>query len=1123
MRCLTVGWVGTSKALNAVRAELEDYGHRSADEGVDLVIDDGGQPLPMRLAGTPRLSLRLGIGSPTESGLPVVQLRSYNHDHCLVSVLDVAEEPSGNGHQLCRRATRALVEWVALQVSRLARDPQLCVSPAFANDWPDQDLQSLDALAYLHRFNRTADPALLRAAQVPMIERLQASLITFAERPALYIAGEVVTYRQLQTQAWAIQQRLAVLLEGVEGSAIVGVCLEKSVALYASILAILGCDAVYLPVAAEHPLRRQQAMLESAGARVLLDEGHHPLREHFTALDVRGCDLQDAAPPLPPPRPDPSAPCIMLFTSGTSGRPKGVRLSQGNLAHFTAWFCGCMGLSEQSRVLQFAALHFDASLMDIFPSLMAGAQLIIPGEAQRRDPQQLVELIRQQHITHAFLPPALLGILPLDEPLGLTHLLTGGEACEPHVIERLAGQCHLHNLYGPTEATVLVTHRVLQRTDSNTNVGRPIANSQVLILDEDMKPVDEQVMGELYIVGPGVSLGYLSATPVLDSPFVELTLPDAQVVRAYRSGDLAKWTDDGIQLGGRRDDRVKIRGVRVEPQEIEQCLRDSQLFRQVAVVIERDGRIRGVVAHPEGNATLVDLKQHARQWLPDYLQPQVWAELPALPCSGSGKIDRQALLALPVQTSLAGDGRTAHTPLQRQLARLWGELLRVPVDDLGLDDSFFTLGGHSILLSTLLLRIREQFGRSVPLNRFFERPTINTLALLMENSALPDAASSQAVRDAQTEQVLAVLPGTRAGDRRKVIVTGANSFIGIHVVEALLAGGATEIACLVRELPGQPAATRLSQALKEYRLEHLDMSRVRVYAANVSQPRLGLACDVYDALAREFGVLVHNAAQVNHVMDYALLAPDNVHPVRECLRLCETHCKKVMNFISTLSACSSIDTGGHVLESPAAATLPIYVKNGYNLSKWVAERLLGRAVAQGAWVNILRPGNIGFNSRNGVCQPRKNRLMLMLKGSLQLGLVPRLEVNFDLMPVDFFARFLAFHCGQFDSERNVFNLHNPQPLSWDNYLDAFCQAGHAFDRVSVAHWQQALRTVNRDNALFGVLGFYLDGLGEDIGDTSMIRHDNARHGVEKMGAHYPEKTSALLRQGCDYLKAVGFL
>ncbi|KJZ50414.1 amino acid adenylation domain-containing protein [Pseudomonas marginalis] len=1123
MRCLTIGWVGVSQALESVKHVLEQYGHRSGDEAADWVIEDGSQPVPRRLSEASRISLRVGIGALTEYGLPALQLRGYDRNRRLLAALDLAEEPSGNGQRLRLHATRVLAEWVALHISRFARDPEYLPPEACANAWPEQGMQGLEAVAFLHRFNRTADPAVWQAAQVPVIERLQASLLTFAERPALNIAGNVTTYRQLQTQVLAIQQRLERLLEGIEAPAVVGVCLEKSIALYASILAVLGCGAVYLPLAPDHPSQRQQAMLESAGARVLLDDGSHPLREHFVSLDVGNLGAPDTARPLRPPCIDLEAPCMALFTSGTTGRPKGVLLGQDNLAHFSAWFASQMALSERSRVLQFASVNFDASLMDIFPSLIAGAELIIPSETQRRDPQQLVELIRQQRITHAFLPPALLSLLPLDKPLGLTHLLTGGDACEPYVIERLAGHCHLHNLYGPTEATVLVTHRILQAGDGNRNLGRPIANSQVLILDDNLQPVDEQVMGELYIVGPGVGLGYLNAAQLPDDPFMTLALPGGKPLRAYRSGDLAKWTAEGIELGGRRDAQVKIRGIRVAPQEIEQCLRDSRLYRQVAVVIDSERKIRGVVAQPEPGATLAGLKQHARQWLPDYLQPDLWAELPSLPCSSNGKVDRQALLALPAHPTLNSAGQAAQTPLHMQLVALWRELLRLPVGELSIDDSFFNLGGHSMLLSMLLLRIREQFGRSLPLNRFFEAPTIRTLALLIEDGALPEAAFGQALQDAQREDVVQVLPVERVGDRNKVIVTGANSFIGVHIVEALLANGATHVACLVRELPGQAANTRFAQALREHRLEHLDLSRVQVYAADISQPRLGLACDTYEHLARDYGVLVHNAARVNHVMDYASLVKDNVAPLLECLRLCETHCKKVLNFISTLSACSDTDAHGHVLETPAAQTLPIYIKNGYNLSKWVAERWLGRAVKQGSWVNIHRPGNISFNSRSGVCQPQKNRLMLMLKGSLQLGLVPRLEVNFDLMPVDFFARFLAFHCGHFEARRNVFNLHNPQPLSWDQYLDAFSRAGYEFERVSVAHWQRALRTVSRENALFGVLGFYLDGLGDDIGDTSMIHCNNARRAVEAMGTHYPEKSASLLQRGCDYLKAIGFL
>jgi len=670
---------------------------------------------------------------------------------------------------------------------------------------------------------------------------------------------------------------------------------------------------------------------------------------------------------------------------------------------------------------------------------------------------------------------------------------------------------------------VLATHRTLLPGDSNRNLGTPIANSQVLILDGLLQPVDEQVMGELYIVGPGVSLGYLNQPAQTAEHFVELELPDGQTLRAYRSGDLAKWTESGIELGGRRDQQVKIRGFRVEPQEIEHYLRSSQLFRQVAVVIDRDRRILAFVAQPETPDALDALKQHARQTLPDYLRPTLCTELARMPCTHNGKVDRQALLALTTQPLPAINHSESYTPMQVQLLNLWSELLGVPVTQLSTDDSFFNLGGHSILLSTMLLRIREQFGRSLSLSRFFETPTVRTLATLMGDDAPPEAPTGQATRDALRELHWQTLPADRAGERRKVIVTGANSFLGVHIVEALLAEGALEVACLVREHPGHSATERFAEALREYRLEHLDLSRVGVYAADISQPRLGLASEAYEYLAGAFGVLVHNAAHVNHVMDYATLAKDNVEPVLECLRLCETRCKKVFNFISTLSAASSIDAQGQVLETLAASTPPLYIQNGYNLSKWVAERLLGRAAEQGAWVNIHRPGNISFNSRSGVCEPQKNRLMLMLKGSLQLGLMPRLKLNFDLMPVDFLARFVAFHSGRRGDGGTVFNLHNPQPLSWESYVDAFRQAGHAFELVSVAHWQRHLHTVDSRNALFGVLGFYLNGMGEDIGDTSTIRHDNARRGVEQMGTHYPEKNPALLRMGCEYLKRIGFL
>ncbi|MGJ7515301.1 non-ribosomal peptide synthetase [Pseudomonas baetica] len=1138
MRRLDILLIGRSQALTELGLELEQNGHvltrmMARNERlplrVDLVIDDASLAVE-ELPEATRLTLQMGIGLADSSGLPSLDLLCL-HDSTLFTRVPIADEPSGNGQALRLRTVAELVDHVALLVSRYSRDAEYfrLAEPASPVHFETvENLLYLDRLAFLHRGNVTAEPKLLELAQVPMIERLEQRFIASADRPALKVAGTTLDYRQLHALSRAVQQRLQPMLDQHEGPWVVGICLPKCSVLYAGILAVLGSGAVYLPLEPSHPLQRQQYILSNAGAVLLLHDGQHPLASEMPSLDITAINPKEVSLDLPlmRQRPDLDAPCMALYTSGTTGHPKGVLLSQANLAHFTAWYADFVQLTEQSRVLQFSSLSFDSSLIDIFPTLLQGAELVVPNDDQRRDPSQLVKLIRHQPLSHAFLPPALLSILPLEQLRDVERIMTGGDVCEPWVIEQLTRQGKLYNLYGPTEATVLITARQLQAGDHNRTLGHPIANSQVLILDEDLQPVVEQTVGELYIAGPGVCLGYLNNPEQTAERYLSLTLPDGESLCAYRTGDMAKWTGDGIELCGRRDNQVKIRGFRVEPEEIERCLRDSQLYRQVAVVIDSQRRILAFLAQPQEDrpgAAREALKAHAAQHLPDYMQPGAWTELANMPFASNGKVDRKALLALPVSFSENAAIRLPSSADEALLLEIWAELLELPASDISTDESFFNLGGHSILLSRMLLRLREAFGRSISINRFIELPTIIKLATLVRGSGREEVLSAQAMADASRELQVQPLPISRMGDVHKVVVTGANSFVGVHIVEALLAWGASEVACLVRDGNGQSAADRFAQALRENRLEHLDLSRVRVYAADITRPQLGLTDDIYERLDREFGALVHNAANVNHVLDYESLARDNVDPIFECLRLCEGRSKKIFNFVSTLSASSSMSDDGRVLELPAAQTPPIYIKNGYNLSKWVGERILGRARERGVRVNLYRPGNISFNSLTGVCQPHKNRLMLMLKGSIQLGQVPEFTLNFDLMPVDFLARFIAFHASRYQPEKAVFNLHNPEPLSWDRYVATFREAGREFSLVSVADWQQQLDRVDSDNALFGVLGFYLNGFEEDIGDISMIGHDNAQAGIRQMGARYPEKSPALLRRGCDYLKEINFI
>ncbi|MDO7900032.1 amino acid adenylation domain-containing protein [Pseudomonas citrulli] len=1168
MRRLDIAVPGSSQAMAELAKELELHGHgvvdlrsSAAPVAVDLLIDDG--TVPCALEARVRLEVRVALRRLPDEPLPRPTVVIRDSRQRLLGLAPIAPEGSGNGQSLRLRTQATVVEQVAQLASQFSRD-ETCFEhwPTVQGDTLAEPLQGLDALeplAFEHRLNRPPMPWLLAAADVPVMHDIEQRMLDDGTQPALWVDGHFIDYKALRSLALRVQEPMLEILQNAEpvgarlardegtdalnqtassfiggkpsSHKVIGVCVPKSAHLYAAILAVLGCGAVYLPLDPQHPAQRRRFILENAKADLLLHAGDSDLGElALPTLDVLR---------LPTPRPGFPAsllrravkgdePAVAIYTSGTTGQPKGVLLSHRNLSHFCAWYGDYVGLQRDSRALQFSTINFDASLLDILPTFIHGALLVVPSEDHRRDPQQLVALMHARQVTHAFLPPALLSVMPLDEPLGLSHLITGGDVCEPFVIERLAPQCAFHNIYGPTETTVLATTRPFAVGDSNRNLGAPIANAQVLILDEHRQPVPQGSPGELYIAGPGVGLGYLNDPTLTAARYLDLALPAGQTVRAYRTGDIGQWTDNGIELCGRRDNQVKIRGFRVEPEEIEHCLRERQLFRQVAVGVDERRRILAFLVHPEEErpgAALQALREHVQDSLPSYMHPVAYVELPSLPYTSNGKVDRRALLAMSVQVQAGGPRRQPQTPLETQLQQLWADLLELPAEDIATDESFFNLGGHSILLSQLLLGIRQAFGRSLSINRFIEAPTLLTLAKLLDGPEQNETStlSPQAFIDAEAELNLDPLPISQCGDVHKVVVTGANSFLGVHIVEALLAWGATEVACLVRASAGQSAAQRFARALQDNHLTHLDLSRVSVHAADITQPQLGLPDDVYARIDRTFGALVHNAAHVNHVLDYESLARDNVEPIFECLRLCEGRSKKIFNFVSTLSASSALDADGQVLEQPAAPTPPIYIKNGYNLSKWVGERILQRARERGVWVNLFRPGNISFNSQTGVCQPHKNRLMLMLKGSIQLGQVPDLSLNFDLMPVDFLARFIAFHASRYQPAQAVFNLHNPEPLSWDAYVASFRDSGREFSLVSVADWQRQLGRVDANNALFGVLGFYLNGFEEDIGDISLIRHDNARTGVRQMGARYPEKSPDLLRRGADYLKAIDFI
>lgn len=1138
MKQLTIWLLGRSELLQALNEELNGFGHQCLiqvapvntlpSRPLDLVIDDGSLPFDEAhrrdLGQAAQISLKVCIGSNDACGLPDVALAASLGGQ-IVAYSQASIEHGGNGRVLHEQALAHWVAELAEVVGEYARDEAAFALQGIshASSRASMDLRAFDAIAYRHQGNATSAAELLTAAEQPLAQRLDNAVIRYSSLTALRCNGQAWTYAQLRAAAEPVRHYVS-SLDTLAQPPTVGVCMAKSPELFACVLGIVLAGGVYLPLEPAHPVERRRYILENSGAQVLLQPDDEPaLQGSWQRQDPRRLPEVPHLAATPPS--NANAPCMALYTSGTTGQPKGVLLSQRNLSHFTAWYASYVQLDEASRVLQFSTLSFDSATIDIFPTWLSGATLIVASDDERRDSALLTAMITREAVTHGFIPPAMLSILPLDELTQVQCIATGGDVCEPWVIDSLAERCRFLNLYGPTEATVLVTASRFLPGCSNRLLGWPIANSQVWLLGEDGKPVRNNEVGELHIIGPGVGLGYINNPTQTVERYVQIRLPDGDCVRAYRTGDLGRWGPDGLELVGRKDNQVKIRGFRVEPEEIEYCLREARLYEQVAVIIDERRRILAFVARPlstdrSGDAAIRD---YVAAHLPTYMHPTHYIELSTLPAAANGKVDRQALGALPVPSSVA-EATVPLTECQTLLQNLWADLLELAPEEISTSESFFNLGGHSILLSKMLLGLRERFDRSVSINRFIELPTIERLEQLLqsEQGNTSGLVAPQALQDAERTIGVNPLPLFQIGDVHKVIVTGANSFVGVHIVAALLDWGASEVACLVRAPSAESAEHRFAEALVDNRLR-VDQSRVKVFAADLTQPLFGLSAAEHSYLDDHYGSLIHNAANVNHVLDYVSLVPDNVEPLFELLKFCESRRKKILNFVSTLSACSAVDNNGDVLETGATETPPIYIRNGYNLSKWVGERLLGRASAMGCFVNIFRPGNISFNSSTGVCQPHKNRLMLMLKGSLQLAAVPALDMNFDLMPVDFLAKLIAFQSSRYEPGAAVFNLHNPQPLSWTDYVASFTALGHNFDLVPIATWQAKLQEVDKDNALFGVLGFYLNGFEEDIGDISRIHHSSTAAAVARMGEQYPVKSAKLLASGTTYLRSIGFI
>ncbi|MFE2041318.1 amino acid adenylation domain-containing protein [Streptomyces sp. NPDC059477] len=1006
-------------------------------------------------------------------------------------------------------------------------------------------------------------------------------------------AGRVrtVDYRTLDRRSTRLAREL--IAHGVGPERLVGIALPRTVESVVAALAVLKAGGAYVPLDPGYPPARLTLLAEDARPALLLtDTATAPVlpegpRVPRIVLDApatwRAVAARSSHPVTDTDRSAPLTlghPAYLVYTSGSTGRPKGVVVTHSGIAGVAEAQRRRFGVTADSRVLQFAPHGFDGAVWEVWGALLTGATLVMaPAEATAPGPA-LTALVARHRVSHATLPPAALGVLEPARLPSLTSMIVSGEASSAETVRRWSTGRRLLNGYGPTETTVCATLSDALSDPVAPPLGRATVNARVYVLDPDLCLVPPGVVGELHVAGAGVARGYLRRHALTADRFVADPF-GAPGSRMYRTGDLARWTPEGdLEFMGRRDDQLKIRGFRVEPGETEAALLALPGVAQAAVVPRPDRHgatllagyavlapeapeapeapgtphtldppdapdAPGTPGTPHTDLPRADghaLRARLAATLPDHLVPAVVVVLDALPVTPTGKIDRAALPA-PEFTPLA-TGRAPRTADERLLCALFAEILDVP--HVTLDDSFFALGGHSLLVPRLISALGQRMGRTVAVRTLFEHQSPAALLTALDAPAPPPGGSTDPdpdllAADARLDPTVTVTarPRRPAATGEHLLLTGATGFLGTQLLRELLDRTDADIHCLVRATDEPDALTRILDALAAQGTPPDPAARRRIVPVpgDLTRPLLGLTPERFDALAGCVTAVYHNGARVSAVEPYALLRPANVSGTTEVLRLAARAGGVPVHHISTAAVAVArdeyADEGGdgptRAVPEARRLTADQVMPGGYPASKWVAEELVWAAGERGVPVTVYRCGRIGGDSRTGIGSDR-DVFWHLVRAMLLIGAAPRPEPGpaggpvVDLVPVDRVAAAVVTLSRRPGTTGLTHQLSCPDPIPVATVLDGLRALGHPLAELDAGTWAHTVHEHGRAGTADLDAATLLTGTLPALARLGRLRFDRANtlRGLAGSGVDLPGPDAALLRAYLDRFTESGF-
>ena len=874
--------------------------------------------------------------------------------------------------------------------------------------------------------------------------RAQAAATPQAE--AVRFGDKSLTYKELDDVTDRLAAHIASLGLGRED--VVSVLIGRSERMVVCSLGALKAGCAYQPLDPSYPQERLNFMIGDAAAKLLIaDASLRPLITEYKGAVLDTSDIDGLPAGTVPEGPAPESLFILLYTSGSTGVPKGCMLEHRNLVNFCAWYRKYYDLQPDSRVAAYASYGFDACMMDMYPALSTGACVCIIPEETRHDMSQLDAFITENGVTHSFMTTQVAVMFAKNYPdnPSLKHLSAGGEK----LVSIDPPSYGFHNGYGPTECTIFSTIFDVEKKEANIPIGHPLDNLRLYVTDPATgRRLPAGAVGELWISGPQVSRGYLNrpektAETFIANPFAKAFPYD----RVYRTGDIVRYRLDGnIEFVGRSDGQVKIRGFRVETKEVEAVIRDFQGVKDVTVQPfdnPSGGKFIAAYVVCEGELDTKALTEFILKQKPPYMVPAAFAKIEKIPLNVNQKVDRKALPA-PVMSSnenyVEPEG-----PTEKALCEVFAEV--IGTERVGATDNFFDLGGTSLMVTSVLVSA-EKRGLKFSYGDVFNNPTARALASFLGG----DGEKSKEDKDdvygydySAIDKVLkgntleAFLKGEPQELGKNILLTGATGFLGIHVLRELIerTGDDTVIWCLLRGKGAITAERRLAEMLvyyfeKNYRA--LIGSKIRLIQGDITDEK------VLDAILTSgypIDLVVNCAANVKHFSKGDDILKVNYVGVQNLVGFCIARGARLLQ-VSTISVGGMTEGTVPQLLDEQTLFFGQNTDNQYVVSKFLAERIILEKVAEGKLNGkIVRVGNLSPRAEDGEFQVNfnSNASMGRLKAYRMLGAAPyaMLEGKMEFSPIDDTARAVVLLAGT-PKENVVFHAQNDHLLPMDDIL-----------------------------------------------------------------------------------------